>query len=196
MAVQPFAPLGWQISALIIGDAVSGSQLCLIADLVSARGGTAGCGGKGHQPFAGSVLHSALLSETTQQSSRTQRSLLAGCRRHSRPPAARKTPALVPSDAAGTYIPVKVQAAGNVANGWEQLTVRLPSGLPRGAVQLEVARGGYTSPAKVSHAHCNAYGAFPCQTLFPEDLKSPSGRAVVTAWRGCFDIFSLQAATS
>ena len=116
---------------------------------------------RGRQQVAGSVLHSALMSEITKTDQQAAKHFVGWLLERSKPPAARKTPALAPSDAAGTYIPVKVQAAGSVGSGspWEQLIVRLPSGLPRGAVQLEVARGGYTSPAKVSHAPLAACGA-------------------------------------
>ena len=136
------------------------SQSCLIAALVSVRAGSRWQGAS-----AGCWQCAALCTfERSKQEQPAPKDFVGWLPTHSTPPFARKTAASAPSDAAGTYIPVKVQAAANINTGssWEQLIVRLPSGLPQGAVQLEVARGGYTSPAKVSHAPLAASWAYTC----------------------------------
>lgn len=53
---------------------------------------------------------------------------------------------------AGVYLPVEVtQVAGSSgASHGQQLILQLPSGLGRGLVQIEIARGGFISQAVVS----------------------------------------------
>ena len=55
---------------------------------------------------------------------------------------------------AGAYLPVEVtQVSGSTgASHGQQLMLQLPSGLRRGAVQIEIARGGFISHAVVSSA--------------------------------------------